>query len=181
MADFETVDTWEDIELYEKTRVREIRKRILLFGSVLLFVFGVTAYPLAERRMPYWRILLSLRTVDDALEAGKVMAFQKKQAFRLEIIQKDAEWWLSYGVTESCDKVPESPVEKSLRLSVVDFSALEHEGVTQVLCFDSQVTMEEGLPARAIAFVPAPDVESKALDRAGFLIFQPSTGQIELK
>ncbi len=181
MADFETVDTWEDIELYEKTRIREIRKRIFLFGSVLLFVFGVTAYPLAEKRLPYWRILFALRSVNDTLEAGKVMAFQKKQAFRLDIMQKDAEWWVSFGVTEQCEKPVESPVERSLHLPIAEFSALQHEGVTQMLCFDSQIPVESDRPAQALAFVPFSDVASKALDRAGFLIFQPATGQLELK
>jgi hypothetical protein len=181
VADFETVDTWEDIELYEKTRVREIRKRIILFGAALLFVFGVTAYPIAEKRMPYWRILFALSGVNNTLEAGKVIAFQKKQAFRLEVFQKDEEWWVRYGVVRDCQDSAESPVEKKLGLSVAEFSALEHEGVTQMLCFDSRLKMEADAPAGAIAFVPTEDLESKALDRASFLVFQPSTGALNLK
>lgn len=185
MAEYESLSVnWAETELYEKQRIRKIRKNAALIALTMLIFFGLTAIPVIQVRYPAWRTFKAARIISEHLEQIKVDAISKKRPIRLDWNESGTEYketWVksctdTTGEVRNTWSLPHAAesyvIVNKLRAQDLEISAIE-----DFFCFDP-LSGFFGIPQQATAIIPVKDLTEKRLDRVSYVIVDALSAKI---
>ena len=79
-------EEWRTFELYEKIRVRERRKKLLISSLALILFFTLCAVPVVEERSPKWLSLRAAQRLSIEVEKLKTLAIHEKKPAKISFL-----------------------------------------------------------------------------------------------
>ena len=183
----EIEDEWRNFELYEKVRVRENRKRIILVSLGILTFLGLCSVPVFEERMPKWQSLSAASEISVILEKLKTLSIQEKKPVRLRFLEKGQ---FIIEVLAQCNS--ETPLrvakqgawsdsEGSLKiLDAAQAKSLSLKLAFDQVCFDPVSGLDGVKSKRVLVVAPVKDLAQQRLDRASYIILEGESAKISI-
>ena len=180
-------EEWRDYELYEKVRVRENRKRIILITLTALIFFGLCSVPVIEERSLKWSSLEAAQVILTEIEKVKTLAIHKKTAVKLHFFADDR---FEIDFVKDCKS--EKPLERlregrwpykegTLKvLSQSESQGLSLKLATDEICFDPVYGLDDVKTHKVLVIVPVKDLASQRLDRASYVILEGESAKISI-
>ena len=180
-------EEWRNFELYEKVRVRENRKRLLLVSATLLTFLGLCAVPVVDERLPKWRSLRAAQSLAVQLEHLKTLSIQEKKPIRLHL---QANGQFQFELVNEC--LSETPLrivsegtwpdsEGTLKiLSAEEAKVLSLKLATDQICFDPVFGLDGVKTRKVVVIAPVKDLSEQRLDRASYIILDGESAKITI-
>lgn len=174
---------WRTFELYEKIRIRQRRKRLLVIVSTVVLFLGLCSVPVIEDRLPKWKSLEVAQELSIEIEKMKTLSIQEKKPVQL-ILGANGE--LRVEVVDSC-KDPH--IIRSIQKHWDDFDhelkvlSPEEGKVFQIgiavnqLCFDPVFGLDGNKGKKVIVILPVKDL---SLDRASYVVVESESAKISI-
>lgn len=191
-------DEIED-ELYEKKRVRKIRRRALIVIAAILVFFGITAIPIVERELPKWAGRHVARVLTDELESIVILAQKSEVAYHVRLSLDPIQGWImTIQTSKTCDLESETnpmlsseikPISSEKfaeKFDLVLMTGAEAEArfqihhLTDSFCFDPLQGFRDQ-PYQTLAILPANDLTNNVLDRASYVIVDAKSAKITFR
>lgn len=178
-------DEWRTFELYEKIRLRERRKKLLISSLALILFFTLCAVPVVEERSPKWKSLRAAQRLSIEIEKLKTLAIHEKKPAKLTFLEEGS---MRIEVVDDCQKTAGTLVEQKqwkdergeLKvLSPTEAKGLDVKLVVDQICFDPVFGLEE-MKRRVLVVVPVKDLTDHRLDRASYVIMDGESAKISI-
>ena len=180
-------EEWRNFELYEKVRVRENRKRIIVFTIAVLVFFSLCSVPVFEERLPKWRSLKAAQEISVAIERLKTLSIQEKKPIRLHFLDGGR---YQFEVLNQCDQTAAlriafegnwSDAEGALKvLSADEAKTLSLKLAIDGLCFDPVFGLNDIKSKKVLVIAPVKDLAEQRLDRASYIILESESAKISI-
>jgi hypothetical protein len=176
---------WRTFELYEKIRVRERRKRLLISSLALILFFALCAVPVVAERSPKWKSLRAAQRLSIEIEKLKTLAIQKKKPVKITFLEKGE---MRIDLLDDCKNTTGTLIEqKAWKNEGGDLKVLTPSEASQFdlklaideVCFDPVFGLEN-IKRRVIAVVPVKDLTEHRLDRASYVILDGDSAEISI-
>lgn len=180
-------EEWRNFELYEKTRIRDQRRRfwtIVLAGFLFLLLCAV---PVIHERLPKWKTLDAARELSLELEHLKTRAIQEKKSMRMTfgesgIFRIEQVSDCSGGRVEKLER-EETWSHHGGELKVLSTEELSRFSLSQGtanVCFDPVFGLPEVKNRLVLVIVPVKDLAEERLDRASYVILEGDSAKISI-
>jgi hypothetical protein len=180
-------EEWRNFELYEKTRIRDQRRRFWTLAFAGFLFLALCSVPVVEDRFPKWKTLDAAREISLELEHLKTRAIQEKKAMRMTFgdsglfrIEQVSD--CSGGRVERLEReAPWSSHEGELKvLSKEELSRFAlAQGAAQI-CFDPVFGLPEVKNRAVLVIAPVKDLAEERLDRASYVILEGESAKISI-
>ncbi len=180
-------EEWRNFELYEKVRVRENRKRLILISLTALGFLSLCAVPVVDERLPKWRSLQAAQRLSVQLERLKTLSIQEKKPVRMHFM---AGGHYQFEVVNECQS--ETPLrivnegtwpdsDGALKiLSADEAKILSLKLATDQICFDPVFGLEGVKSKKVVVIAPVKDLSEQRLDRASYIILDGESAKISI-
>lgn len=181
-----------DVELYEKTTVRERRKKGILISSAFILFLFLCAIPVYREQLPKWQSLQAARMIGVEIEKIKTEALHLKKPLQISIL---SDGLLKVEVVSHCRASPAdvnsvTQVLREYRWTDEEegISLLNAEGAkelnlnmaVQQLCFDPVLGILSPKVKKVIVLAPVKDLAELRLDRASYVEVETSSARISI-
>ena len=180
-------EEWRNFELYEKVRVRDNRKRLVLVTLTAIAFFGLCSVPVVEERMPKWQSLRAAQRLSVQLERLKTLSIQEKKPVRMHFL---AGGHYQFEILNECQSEiplrivnagewPDSDGTLKI-LSTEEAKALSLKVATDQICFDPVFGLDGVKTRKVVVVAPVKDLSENRLDRASYIILDGESAKISI-
>jgi hypothetical protein len=180
-------EEWRNFELYEKVRVREHRKRLILIILTTLIFFALCSVPVFEERMPKWRSLRAAQRISVEIEKLKSLAIQEKKPIRIRFLENGH--FQMVALTQCDSEAPLKIVregtwpdaEGTLKvLSAEEAKNFSLKLANDQICFDPVFGLDGVKTRKVLVIAPVKDLSESRLDRASYVILEGESAKISI-
>jgi hypothetical protein len=178
-------DEWRTFELYEKIRLRERRKKLLISSLALILFFSLCAVPVVEERSPKWKSLRAAQRLSVEVEKLKTLAIHEKKPARITFLNEGV---MKIEILDDCKNETGTLFEQkewkdesgALKiLSPVEARTFDVKLAIDQICFDPVFGLDE-IKRRVLVIAPVKDLTEHRLDRASYVIMDGDSAKISI-
>jgi hypothetical protein len=179
---------WRTFELYEKIRVKERRKKLVVIVLTMVLFLSLCAVPVVQERMPKWISLHAAQRLSVEFEKLKILAIEQKRPIRVTFLVHGV---FQVEVLNDCrDATGTVLFQKSWTdpgdtLQILSSEAGKEYKIAyaaNTLCFDPVHGLEN--PKRVVVIAPVKDLAELPLDqrleRASYVVLETESAKISI-
>ncbi len=184
-------EEWRTIELYEKVRVVERRKKIIFSTLALLTFLTLCAVPVVEERMPKWKTLKAAQQLSFEIDKLKLISIKNKKPARLTFLENGD---FKVELIDQCKTTgPESAPAKLVEqkhweqdsdelkvLNPAETLKFDVKLAIDEICFDPVYGAEDIKSKKVVVIAPVKDLSENRLDRASYIIIESDSAKISI-
>ena len=180
-------EEWRNFELYEKVRVRENRRRMIVLTLAVLLFFSLCSVPVFQERMPKWQSLEAAQKISVVIEHLKTVAIHEKKPIRFHFLDQGH---FQFEVLARCDaQVPLKIINQGIWpdnsgelrvLSAEEAKLMSLKLATDGVCFDPVFGLDGVKSKKVIVIAPVKDLANHRLDRASYIILDGESANISI-
>ena len=186
---------WRTFELYEKIRVRDRRRRMVIIVLTSIFFLSLCAVPVVEDRLPKWKSLRAAQRLSFEIEKMKTLSIYEKKPVKMTFLEGEN---YRLEILDHC--VGGQPIQSEGKkwrnddgalkiLSADEAKALGVNLAVNELCFDPVYGLDQVKTKKVIIIAPVKDLSPPeagsdqvlhALDRASYIILESESAKISI-